>query len=211
MASGITVERADIFSELTRGMTLQDSDRPPGKPTLIKAGVHSLPFTFTVQSRAPSSFKTEFSAVQFELHASVTRGAWSKDLNIASAVNVVNSLIPALAGVDKGPATAAVVNRYQQQGSGLGFETAQLVRSTGIWSKIQPFEVLYRHQTVYWGQKMPVTVRSRIAPFFFLCLDFFLTPNVFFFVSYLDQSVPAHKPGLRRGPHEWRLTHCADR
>ncbi|KAG0082033.1 hypothetical protein BGZ93_002532 [Podila epicladia] len=159
IASGATVERTDIFSELTRGMTLQDSDRPPGKPFLIKAGVHSLPFAFTVQSRIPSSFKTEFSTVQFELHASVTRGTWSKDLSVSSAVNVVNSLIPASVGVEKDSAIAAVTNQYRQQASGLGFEIAHLVRSTGIWSKIQPFEVLYRHQTVYWGQKMPVTIR----------------------------------------------------
>ncbi|KAG0011788.1 hypothetical protein BGZ82_002874, partial [Podila clonocystis] len=157
MDSGITVQRSDIFSELTRGITPLDSDRPSGKPAFIKAGVHTLPFAFTVQSRVPSSFKTEFSAVQFELHASVTRGTWSKDLTISSTINVVNSLIPAEGGVDKDPATAAVIQQYQQHAAGLGFETVHLVRSTGIWSKIQPFEVLYRHQTVYWGQKMPVT------------------------------------------------------
>ncbi|KAG0348794.1 hypothetical protein BG004_004151 [Podila humilis] len=162
-----TVERTCIFDELTKGIV---PNRPQGKSNMIVAGVTRLPFVFTVKNTIPSTFQNEFASVQYTITAKVTRGTWSKDLSVLNAVHITNSTIPPIpanVAANAPPAAAAAIAQYQQQLSQLnssggavgGFENAQLVRSAGLWSKIQPFELLYRRNTVYWGQRMSVTLR----------------------------------------------------
>ncbi|KAG0080030.1 hypothetical protein BGZ93_003045 [Podila epicladia] len=38
-------------------------------------------------------------------------------------------------------------------------DDAHLMRISGMWSYMQPFEVLYNHAFVHWLQRMPITIR----------------------------------------------------
>ncbi|KAF9422310.1 hypothetical protein BGZ94_008602 [Podila epigama] len=148
------ISNSAVFDEMT---IVSQRDRPQGKSHRIKAGTHRVPFSFTVKNSIPSSFSTEFSRVRFEVQIVLTRGSWSKDLVVGSSIHVVNSLIELPASQSSVPAIA----QYQQElaATSGGYEKACMVRSCGIWSKIQPFELLYKTGTVYWGQQLPVTVR----------------------------------------------------
>ncbi|KAG0344085.1 hypothetical protein BG005_002056 [Podila minutissima] len=137
------IDRTDLLDEATRTLT---PAHVPGKPNTIAAGSYRLPFEFTVHPSIPPSCFTEFSAVRFEIQGRITRGTWSKDLlTTPHTIHVAQSRIPSPI----------------QRSLGIpgGLETAHLIRTSGIWSRVQPYEVLWKDAPVAFGQIIPTTLR----------------------------------------------------
>ncbi|KAG0348795.1 hypothetical protein BG004_004152 [Podila humilis] len=138
-----------------------------GKLNRVKAGLHRLPFSFPVSASHPTCFKTEVYTILFTIQARITRGKWTEAIECARAVYVNISMIPA-SRLRRTPSIApssdyTSSNAYKEKNMESSSEKkkqeiGQLMRVSGMWAKIQPFEALYLHQTVYWGQQMPLTI-----------------------------------------------------
>ncbi|KAG0022242.1 hypothetical protein BGZ81_008623 [Podila clonocystis] len=137
------IDRIDLLDEASRSLT---PTHAPGKPNTIAAGTYRLPFEFTIHPTIPPSCLTEFSAVRFEIQGRITRGTWSKDLlTTPQCIHVAQSRIP------------APIQRSLAVPGGL--ESVHLMRTSGIWSRVQPYEVLWKDTPVAFGQIVPTTLR----------------------------------------------------
>ncbi|KAG0012034.1 hypothetical protein BGZ82_002759 [Podila clonocystis] len=137
------IDRIDLLDEASRSLI---PTHAPGKPNTISAGTYRLPFEFTIHPTIPPSSLTEFSAVRFEIQGRITRGTWSKDLlTTPQCIHVAQSRI--LAPIQRSLAVAG------------GLESVHLMRTSGIWSRVQPYEVLWKDTPVAFGQIVPTTLR----------------------------------------------------
>ncbi|KAG0335303.1 hypothetical protein BG005_004613, partial [Podila minutissima] len=117
-------------------------------PDRVLPGIHRLPFSFPINRNHPTAFKTLHCEVSYVIKAWVDRGPWSSNLFYGSFVYINNTTIPAPRPPQLSLKAPLVID-----------DDPHLMRISGMWSQIQPFEILYKHATVHWSQQMPITIR----------------------------------------------------
>ncbi|KAG0012033.1 hypothetical protein BGZ82_002758, partial [Podila clonocystis] len=124
--------------------------RPSGNTDRVLPGIHRMPFSIPVNRTHPTAFKTAHCEVSYVIKAWVNRGSWSSNISYGSFIYISNTTIPAPRPRFQLELKAPIA---------IADEDAHLMRISGMWSQIQPFEVLYKHATVHWSQQMPITIR----------------------------------------------------